>query len=231
MKSPTMAQENPPRFKLIQVVALLSDLQSAGLFTLIVSIWNFTRYHLAAKAKPGIYEVLDFQSRLELHDTAGKQVTYHKQQKVRFLQNNVIAYEDVAWGEGDIFADYQVSPGVVADKFKEGHRYRILISIRATKNRDDMEVFNIRRSITDGFTQENEDIQTEINHHTRKVTVSVVFPAQRLPKQVILVEQNTGRTTKLGAEHFALLPDGRQEVTWQLKHPKLHEAYIIRWWW
>ena len=43
------------------------------------------------------------------------------------MQNNVIAFEDYAWGDGEIFTDYRCSPGVVVDKYQEGDRWSILI--------------------------------------------------------------------------------------------------------
>jgi hypothetical protein len=64
------------------------------------------------RSLPGMYEVLDYHTELELLDVKGKKAVFRKVQKVRFLQNNIIAYYDKAWGDGDIFVDYKCSPGV-----------------------------------------------------------------------------------------------------------------------
>jgi len=32
---------------------------------------------------------------------------------VRYLQDNVIAYRDQAWGDGEILVDYRCTPGII----------------------------------------------------------------------------------------------------------------------
>ena len=179
----------------------------------------------------GSYEVLEHDIRLELLDAYGHQAVYSKRQQVRFLQNNVIAYQDQAWGDGDIFVDYQCSPGVAVDRYREGHRYSILISLRKTMNRGDQEEFHIQRRIEDGFTKPIEDFQAEVNHPMRHLTISVIFPPERLSKRCWLVEQNTRRTLALNGEHFTILSDQRLQVTWQTDKPRLFETYILLWEW
>jgi hypothetical protein len=40
-----------------------------------------------------------------LEDPEGKRATFKKREKVRYLQDNVIACQDQAWGDGDILKD------------------------------------------------------------------------------------------------------------------------------
>jgi hypothetical protein len=186
---------------------------------------------IQANVSEGMYEVLEYEGQLELVDGEGQTAVFHKRQKVRFVQNNIIAYQDQAWGDGDIFADYRCSPGVEVDRYQEGHRWQILISLREVKNRGDVEQFHIQRTIRGGFTQPYESYQIEISHKTRMLTMSIVFPKGRHPKRVTLVEQNRNRSTRLGLEHLTELPDGRLEATWQTSKPRLFEAYILKWEW
>lgn len=183
------------------------------------------------KSVPGMYEVLEHEAHLEIKNRTGSKVVYHKRQKVRFLQNHVIAYQDMAWGDGDIFADYSCSPGVAVDRYREGNRWHILISLRETKNRDDIAVFDIQRTILEGFTQATEAFQTDIAHRTKLLTLRVSFPKSRLPKRVILIEQNAKRTTELGREHQTVSADETHVYRWRTEHPRLFEAYIFRWEW
>jgi hypothetical protein len=185
----------------------------------------------SSRIHEGMYEVLDYQSVLELKDAKGLVAILHKRQQVRFLQANIIAYQDKAWGDGDIFADYKCSSGVMVDKYREGHRYLILISLRGTKNRGDVEEFQIERTIRRGFTKPTEDFQTDIDHTTRRLSLSIIFPRHRFPKKVELIEQNTTFTQILSTEHQKTLPDGRLQVTWMTDKPKLFEGYILRWVW
>lgn len=181
--------------------------------------------------RPGPYEVLEHHVRLELRDAAGKQAVYYKDQQVRFIQNNVIAYQDKAWGEGNIFADYKCAPGMVVDRYREGHRWRVLVSLRETKNRGDLETFHIERTITDGFTQGQEDFQIDVDHRTYFLSASVVFPASRPPKTITIIEQNMTRSIPLDHRHRQVLADGRIQFTWETKHPRLYESYILAWQW
>ncbi len=210
---------------------LLVPLLGSDLLEMLGALWRLGRKIVKARAHEGMYEVLELDARLELQDSKGERAVLYKRQRVRFLQDNIIAFQDKAWGDGDIFADYKCSPGVAVDRYREGHRYRVLISLRRTMNRGDIEEFHIERTIKGGFTKKVEDFQTEIDHKTRNLTVSVIFPRSRFPRRLLLIEQNAARTRGLGGDYTRKLPDGRQKVTWRANKPRLFEAYIIRWEW
>jgi hypothetical protein len=209
----------------------LLSLLGIDLIEVLAVFFRLMQRIIPLQAQPGIYEVLERDIKLELRDIEGREAVFFKRQRVRFLQDNIIAYEDKAWGDGDIFTDYKCSPGVIVDRYREGHRYRILISLRKTENRGDIEEFHIQRTIKNGFRQKTEDLQTEIDHRTSKMSLSVVFPRRRPPKQMTLIEQKANRSTVLDHQHLHTLPDGRQEVVWSTDKPRLFEAYILRWEW
>ena len=179
----------------------------------------------------GSYEVLEHEVTLELHDTKGQHATYLKRQKVRFLQDNVIAYQDQAWGDGNIFEEYKCSPGVPVDKYREAYRYRILISLRETKNYGDVQEFNIERKIRGGFVGDTQDFQTQVDQRTYKLSISVIFPRKRTPKELWLLERNSTKTFPLTPEQIITLPDGRVQAIWSSNKPRLFEAYTLRWKW
>lgn len=213
------------------LLRLLIPLLGSDFIDMFGVLWRLGKRILTSKTHEGMYEVLDFDARLELQDTKGQRAVLFKRERVRFLQDYIIAYQDKAWGDGQIFADYKCSPGVAVDRYRDGHRFRILISLRETKHRGDIEEFNIERTIRDGFTKPVEEFQIDLDHTTRKLSLSVIFPRERFPKQVTLIEQNTTHTTPLGPEHKLTLPDGRQQVTWSTDKPRLFEAYILHWEW
>lgn len=213
------------------ILRLLVPLLGSDLLEVLSFLLRLAARVLSLKAHEGMYEVLEYETRLELLDEKGEKAVLHKRERVRFLQNNIIAYQDQAWGDGEIFADYQCSPGVAVDRYREGHRYRILIALHATKNRNDVEEFRIERTIKRGFTKKVEDFQIEIDHATRRFSISVVFPRQRHPRQVVLMERNATRQMPLSADHQQTLPDGRQQYTWRTAKARLYEAYILRWEW
>ncbi len=204
--------------------ALLSS-NTVRIIREIVGVLQRLRY------APGLYEVLEQQIHLTLKDEAGKYASYYKQQRVRFLQDYVIAFQDTLWGDGDIFRNYRCSPGKSVDRYREGHRYRVLISLRETKQRGDIENFRISRDIRNGFLETHEYLQTDINHQTHNLAMQVTFPLKRPPRAAWITEKNTCRASQLAVTSFQVLPDGRVQINWQNEKPILHESYILSWEW
>ena len=214
-------------FPIIEIVLALIRAD----FTSVVVKFLLPHLPRLLRQLPGTYEVLDYETRLELLDTEGKLAVYTKHQKVQFVQDNVIAFQDQAWGDGEIFADYKCSPGVPVDTYQDGNKYRVLISLRETKNRGDIEDFHIERTIKDGFVRPVEDYQVDVDHSTRRLSLTVVFPKERTPKQVKVIEQKSQRNRELSTDSLQPLPDGRWQVTWEPARAKLHEVYVLRWEW
>ncbi len=179
----------------------------------------------------GLFEVLDYDSTLELLDGAGHLAIFKRRQKVRFLQDHIMAFQDYAWGDGDVLADYRIAPGEVVDCYREGERWNILISLRETKNRGDSEEFHIERTVRDGFTQDVEWRQTAIWLTTKRARLEVDLPQGRSCRRVLLLQRSTNRTIELDGEHVQWLPDGRQMIAWEKQNPPKAEVYTIRWEW
>jgi hypothetical protein len=178
-----------------------------------------------------IYEVLDHQFKLTLRDAQGKQAVLERREQVRFLQDNVVALYDQAWGDGQIFVGYRVKPGRIADRIKVGSRYRTLISLRETKHRGDLLTYRIRRRIVDGFTTENEWHEVDVDHPTRQLGVTIVFPTDRPCKQASIVRATTGQHTPLTDQNLRVSRSGHQVLTWSIKKPLLGERYALHWNW
>lgn len=186
---------------------------------------------LVSKQPKGLYEILEYDATLELLDSSGHVAKFHKRQKVRFLQNNSIAFEDYAWGEGEIFHAYSVEPGKAVDFYQEGDRWNVLISLQETKQSGDVEDFRIDRTVIDGFTGDEEWQQVEIRHYTHKLTIGVIFPQDRQCHQAQIVQRSRKQAADLGPEHFHRLPDGRQLVSWETKKVQPLEIFTLRWQW
>ncbi len=127
-------------------------------------------------ADEGIYEVLEYESLLELKDKKGERASFQKREKVRYRQNNIIAYQDHAWGDGEILIDYRCSPGVVVDSYRPGQKTFLLISLQEPKRRGDIDEFNMEWKMRDGFIRPKELWETEIRHRTKKITMKILFP-------------------------------------------------------
>ena len=141
-----------------RLLALLSLERIAVLF----DVHQLFRPWLNHLRREGLYKILDYDSTLELVDATGNLAVFKRRQHVKFLQDYINTFPDYAWEDGQIFADYQCSPGQVVDHYQEGDRWNILISLRETKNRGDIADFYIERTVKNGFTKAEESCEIEI---------------------------------------------------------------------
>ncbi len=200
-------------------------------WSIIVTVLQHLLPHFLRRFESATYEILKYETSLELHSSTGKKATLTRQQRIKFLQDHVIAFQDHAWGEGNIFADYKISPGVEVDRYRDGDRWNVLISLRETKGRGDIEDFYIKRTIEDGFCHEEEWWQVEVWYKTNWLKQSAIFPKMRPCRRAILHTRSNNKTKVLDEEHFHLLPDGRQVVSWEKKNPRQAEVYTLKWTW
>lgn len=178
-----------------------------------------------------LYENLNYHATLELVTATGQTAVFRKEQRVRFLQNHIIAFEDYAWGDGNVLAEYKCTPGIVVDKWREGDRWNVLISLRETRSRGDITEFYIVRVEKNTFTQAEEWLQTEIRRPTHRLQMGIIFPRERPCQRAVVIQRSRNRVTVLGPGHFHQLPDGRQLVRWVTDNVRTYELYTLKWWW
>ena len=211
------------------ILSALTSLLSLSTLSSVVDFYQKIQQWLPGNSSP--YEFLECESTLELIDPQGTTALLSKRQKVKFLQNHIIAFEDFAWGDGDVMVDYRCSPGVIVDRYQEGDRWNVLISLRETKNKGDIEEFTIERMEINTFTKDEEWQQVEIRRRTHHLQVNIIFPKERLCQRATLTQRTQSHVTVLGPEHFHRLPDGRQRLTWETKNARAYDIYTIRWRW
>ena len=197
--------------------------------TFLPDLLTLLRRWLKRQTHDGMYDILDYDATLELVDPKGKTAIFKRRQRVKFLQDHIIAFQDYAWGEGDIFEDYQVSPGQIVDRYQEGDQWNILISLRQTKSAGEIIDVFTERTIKRGFTKAKEWWQVEVRHHTRHFKLAIIFPHQRPCRQAMLRHRH--RQTTFEPKHFTALPDGRQVLTWETNSLKRFETYNLTWRW
>lgn len=167
----------------------------------------------------------------KLLDPQGDTAVLEREQELRFLQDGVVGLYHQVWGEGELFDDYQVEPGIVADRFQLGARQVTLISLRQIKNRGDVLHLRIHRQVKRGWTHPEEWLEIAVNHRTRFVRVKVIFPATRLPQRATLTAVGTGATQSIDQHSWAVDEQGRTVIVWQKRSPVLGETYLLRWSW
>lgn len=179
----------------------------------------------------GMYQILDYHSTLDLADATGEKATISRRQVIHFLQDNVVAIHDHAWGDGKLFAKYKCRPGVPVDFYQDGSKHNVLISLRETKNRGDVMEFLVERAIASGFLSSAEWLETEVDHLTSRLQLTIRFPKGRPCQRATLTRKNANKTAAVDEKHFKTLVSGRQELSLTINRPKLHECYTIKWDW
>jgi len=195
------------------------------------TLWNVIQRFSLNSHPTGIYEVLDYESTLEIHDPKGMRATFGKIKTVRYLQDNIIAFQDYAWGDGDILHNYRTNKGKPVDRYRSGFKTYILLSLREVRNRGDMDEFTIQWNIRRGFLTKDGYWATDVSQPTEHLKVRVIFPKSRPPHHLSIEESNRKRMRVLGRDAQKQLPDGRWLVTWEMSNPKLYELYVLRWIW
>lgn len=132
---------------------LISAFLGLSLREILPALVKSTRYFWERRTYSGIYEVLDYESNLELLDKDGYRAFYSKREEVCYLQKNIIVYQDQVWRAGQILIMSHCSPGKVMDRYRPGKKTYLLISLREIRNRNDVERFNTEWRIREGFTQ------------------------------------------------------------------------------
>jgi hypothetical protein len=198
---------------------------------IVARAWKLGRKIFHGLTNEGIYEVLDYQCQLELKDKSGELARIQKQEKIRYLQDYIISYQDQAWGDGELFQNYRCSPGTPVDEFRLGHKTCKLISLREFRKKGDIDEFHIQWNMRHGFLKSTGFWGTGIRYRTKKVAVKVVFPKDRPPTSASITESNLQKTRTLGKDAFKLLPDGKTMIVWQNEKPRLYENYVLRWEW
>ena len=101
------AEAGQTKFTQIQKLATrILDLQYIGI---LVELWKIGRKLMRGMINEGIYETLEYESTLEIQNRKGTKATFNKRKKIRYLQNNIIAYQDYGWGDGEILLNYRTS--------------------------------------------------------------------------------------------------------------------------
>ncbi|MFC2028865.1 hypothetical protein ACFLTX_02950 [Chloroflexota bacterium] len=210
---------------------VISSVLGSSWFEILYDVLKLGNKLISGLSSEGMYEVLEYEATLELHDSEGRRASFKKRKKIRYLQNNIIAYPDYAWGDGKILLDFKCSPGIPVDRYRSGFKTFILLSLREVKNKGDTDEFNIQWKIKDGFLVPECFWDTDITNRTRSIQINLIFPKSRRPKKVSLMESNTGKTKTLPTNAKQQLPDGRWIVTWEKKSPRLYEHYLLKWSW
>jgi hypothetical protein len=156
-------------------------IRSLPLGSILLDLLKLVGSALSGTPSQGMYEVLEYESTMGLLDGRGERARFSKRQKVRYLQDNIIAYQDQTWSDGEILLKYRCSPGVPVDRYRPWQKPYILISLWEVKHRGDVDEFHIQWQMRKCFLHEQEQWETEISHPSRRLVIQAIFPDDRPP--------------------------------------------------
>ena len=201
------------------IIPILSDLYSWGKST------------IQKLRKPGMYDVLNYESTLEIIDPRGMVGKFQKCERVRFLQDNVIAIQDQVWGFNKDIFDYKCSPGVPVDFHEVGHKTLIVISLREVRSKNDEIDLNMQWYLKGNSIEKTGTWETYINQSTNQLNLSIIFPVERPPIRVWINEGNRKRSLDLDKNYLLRLPNNQWKISWEKKNPRIFETYSLNWEW
>jgi hypothetical protein len=222
---------NPQGQKPTLLSSLMNSLSGLPISDLVSWLYKLVLKILNANRLDGMYEVLEYESTLELKDAKGVTACFKKREKVRYLQDHIIAYQDQAWGDGSILLNYRSTPGKAVDFYRPGNKTYIVISIQNVRNRGDQDEYFIEWEMKDCFLRDQELWETSVNHPTRNLKINIVFPKKRPPTQMNLIEDTRQNVSPLSNENIFRLPDGRWRLHWETARVRQNERYILQWEW
>ena len=194
-------------------------------------MYQWGKSTLQKMRKSGMYEVLNYESTLEIMDPRGMVGKINKSEKVRFLQDNVIAIQDQVWGfDKDIF-DYKCSPGVPVDFHEVGHKTLIVISLRELRSKNDEIDLNMQWYLKGNSIGKAGIWETYINQYTNQLNLSIIFPVDRPPLRIWISEGNKKKSLDLDKKSLMRLPNNQWKITWEKKNPRIFETYSLNWEW
>lgn len=224
-------EENSQSFGQTNPLSWLTTSPNLPYAQIFITVWEFIASIRAKLRNEAVYEVLDYESTLEIPGRSGKKAIFKKRKKVRYLHDDIIAFQDYAWGDGEILCNYRSNRGVPVDRYRSGFKTYVLLSLREVKNRGDIDEYHIQWNIRRGFLKKDGYWSTDVSQPTRHIKVSVIFPKARPPLRLLVEEINRRQTRLLGRDAQQQLPDGRWLISWETSKPRLYEVYVLRWIW
>lgn len=174
------------------------------------------------------YEVKDFRASLEILDAKGRRAVLTKQQRVRFLRDNVTSYNDYGWGSGDTFASHRAHPGHIVERRRVGPRFRSVVLLPEPQNRGDELTWSVRRLVRNSLADRHNWLEVEIYHKTRRAELRLTLPRARPIIAVRIVDRRREATNHVPARTLA---DGRIQARWTVSAPQVGDRYTLEWDW
>ena len=188
-------------------------------------------YKLLWERRGWIYEILALEETWDICDKQGGRVVVTKAMDIRFLRDNVGSFEDPAWGDGDLFAEYSCKPGTCGGVFQAGPKRYAHVVLNPPRRRGDEEHIESRRVVSGGFGKDSEWIEVHSDTCTGPLSIKVIFPQDRAPENCDWSRRRHGKEKPLRGVRLVNRPDGRHECSVRAGRTSPDEVYRLIWTW
>jgi hypothetical protein len=209
-----------------KLVALVS-----GLTNLAVHARRLLR--TAAKLRSGqtpptSYENVSLDIVLDIRDPKGQRAVLERRQRVRFLTSDSGAVRDLVWGEGNTLVHYTAVGARRLGVRPEGSKRAVLLALGRRPQRGEQASVRSRRVIAGGLTQPAEYWEAMVERPTQRLSLQVLFPPERPPREAHLVASAGQPTHRIRVRYRS---DGRPCLSWRLRQPVPDCTYSLCWTW
>jgi hypothetical protein len=177
----------------------------------------------------GPFVVLEETTTWDLTRDNAREAVVTKNQLVRF-NHSMIAHTEYAWGDGELFADFQCDYGRLVDRVKDGDKEYIIIALPAERVRGEEARLVSHRTVRNGFPADSEWMNWELRYKSYRSTLVMRFDLARPPKNLRYRRESDGKTLK--ADEKSVSDEGGARVfRLSERAPYPGEEYQIRWDW
>ena len=124
------------------------------------------------------YETIKFSARLEFLNRRGVAI-FSRRQRIRFLEDGVGTFFDLAWGEGVLFANYTAGSLRILDAIPTRKGYIVALALPRLFRRGETFEVDIRRRIVGSFLDDQVYWDTAMRVPTELLSVDIVPPPGR----------------------------------------------------
>lgn len=202
---------------------------TVGLFDRVTKIWNQVTQRLDLAGNGLAYENLSLDVLVEIRDPRGTTAVLQRRQRVRFRDQEGAIIRDLVWGDGEALARYAVKGARRLDVLQEGSKRVVLLGLDRRPVKGARAVVSMRRLMRNAFLQSREYFETLVERPTRRLSMKIVFPPSRPPKDAELVTLPPGLPTRRVPVRYTA--DRRPFLAWSERDPDRYRIYSLRWSW
>jgi hypothetical protein len=187
---------------------------------------------MASPWAPIFYEVLDYDLELVIHDARGKTATCTRRERIQPLQDRLLGYQDVVWGDGDVLHAYSANLGRPVHVLARGDRRHLLLWFPQPLQRREVATIEVAQTLTDCFLGKKDWHEITVRHFTHRVAGRFVFPRRRAPQSVRVTYRPPGSSPVHQVRcRLQELANSRIAASWEKWYPIVGSTLRTEWSW